>query len=84
MNENENKVSVARQKILMHHFIGSVEDIHVFDQMSEKVMPHAINWIGRDSIGYSLMLNFVRGNPTLFDISSSVPHTHAGMKRKQC
>lgn len=84
MNENENKASVARQKILMHHFTRSVEDIHVFAQMSEKVMPHAINWIGRDSLGYSLMLNFVRGNPTLFDISSSVPHLHAGVKRKQC
>jgi len=83
MNQNENKASVARQKILMHHFTGHDEDINVFTQMPETILPHAISWIGRDSLGYSLMLNFVQGSPTLFHIPN-VGHQHAGVKRKLC
>jgi hypothetical protein len=83
MNENGNKASVSRQKILKHHFTGRDEDILVFAQMPETVMPCAISWIGRDSLGYSLMLNFVRGNPTLFHLPN-VHHQYAGVKRKQC
>ena len=84
MNENENKASVARQKILKHHFTESNHhDDDFFTQMQEAILPHAISWIGRDSLGYSLMLNFVRGNPTLFH-PPNVCHPHAGVKRKQC
>lgn len=84
MNANGSKAVVARQKILIHHFTGRAADIHAFTRMPETVMPHAISWIGRDSLGYSLMFDFVRGDPTLFDISNNRFHVHAGVKRKLC
>jgi hypothetical protein len=84
MNANGGKAVVARQKILIFHFTGRAADIHAFTRMPETVKPHAISWIGRDSLGYSLMFDFVRGNPTLFDIFSNRFHLHAGVKRKLC
>ena len=83
IRDSDNKASVARQKILMHHFTGRDEDILVFAQMPETVMPYAISWIGRDSLGYSLMLKFIRGNPTFFSLPN-VHHQYVGVKRKQC
>jgi hypothetical protein len=69
MNKYDDKVEVARQKILKYHFSGGSGDLHVFDTMSETLMPHAIAWIGRNRIGSTLMFNFVRGFPVLFNIS---------------
>ena len=86
MNENEDKESVACQKILRHHFTENNNndgDDNVFAQIPEMILPHAIIWIGRDSLGYSLMLNFVQGNPTLFH-PPNVHRLHAGVKRKHC
>ncbi|KAL3770911.1 hypothetical protein ACHAWU_003220 [Discostella pseudostelligera] len=84
MNASKNKAGVARQKILMHHFTGGESDIHTFSSMLETEMPHAISWIGRDYLGYSLMFDFVCSNPALFDISYNGSQVHAGMKRKMC
>lgn len=69
MNKYDDKVEAARQKILKYHFSGGSGDLHVFDTMSETLMPHAIAWIGRNRIGSTLMFNFVRGFPVLFNIS---------------
>ena len=66
MNRNPNKVEVARQKILMHHFSSSGSDVDVFASMSKNVLPHAIEWIGRDKQCYSLMFDFARAFPFLF------------------
>jgi hypothetical protein len=84
MNASKNKAGVARQKVLMHHFTGGESDIHAFSTMPETAMPHAISWIGRDSLGYSLMFDFVCSNPALFDIFYNRSQVHAGMKRKMC
>jgi hypothetical protein len=66
MNRNPNKVEVAREKILMHHFSSGGTAVNVFASMSEKVLPHAIEWIGRDKQCYSLMFDFARTFPFLF------------------
>ena len=66
MNENENKIEVAREKILKSHFIGEAVDISVFALMPEALLPHAIEWIGRDRLGFSLMYQFVAGYPLDF------------------
>ena len=72
MNENENKVEVAREKILNSHFTGEAVDIGVFARMPEALLPHAIEWIGRDRLGFSLMYQFVGGYPLDFsDYNSS-------------
>ena len=82
--DDDNKAAVARQKILITHFSGGGTDVHAFTRMPETAMPHAISWIGRDYQGYSLMLNFVRGFPSLFGRNNSdALNRHAGVKRKQ-
>lgn len=93
VNENDNKSEVARQKIFERHFAGgSVENVsfargstdiaQVLASMPESVLVHAIEWIGRDSLGYSVMNDFVRGFPHLFDPETG-PRAAAVRKRKR-
>ena len=91
LNENEDKVEVARQKILQTHF--STEDspkMQEFLDMKLEVMPTAIAWIGRPlSIdwtgekvsGLSTMFNLMRRLPDLFD--STTQKKTGGTKRKR-
>ncbi len=81
MNDNENKVEVAREKILNSHFTGEAVDIGVFARMPEALLPHAIEWIGRDRLGFSLMYQFVAGNPLYF--SDDNYSSRAAKKLKQ-
>ncbi len=79
MNSNDNKTEVARQKMLMTHFSGADASVEVFASMDTKIMPHAIDWIGRDDAGFCLMYRVARGMPSLFETSIAVK---AGTKRK--
>ena len=72
MNRNENKVEVARQKILQYHFADGDANIHVFASTPEPSLPFAIEWIGRNSDGRTLMYHFVRAIPTLFGVMLSL------------
>ena len=69
-NKNEDKSEVARQKILQYHFPGGCTNIHIFTRMSESVLVYAMEWMGRNNLGYSLMYGVVRGVPHLFDARS--------------
>lgn len=81
INMNNNKVEVARQKILKHHFSGENDNIHVFTtRLRIEVLPHAISWIGRDGLGFMLMYHAMQALPTLFE--SAVSFHLAGRKRK--
>ena len=80
MNYNENKVKVARKKIMKSHFAGEAVDISVFALMPEALIPHAIEGIGRDKLGFSLMYQFVAGYP--LDFSDSIS-SRAAKKLKQ-
>ena len=82
MNRNEDKSEVARQKILRYFFSGGGDKASAFAQMPEKVMPVALEWIGRTVSGFSLMYNVVRGNPTLFDMTHVQQHLRASKRRK--
>jgi hypothetical protein len=76
VNSTGDRSEVARQKILERHFAGGVSDIQyargntdiaqVFSRAPDSVLVHAIEWIGRDDLGYSVMNDFVRGFPQLF------------------
>ncbi len=50
--------------------------------MPESALVHAMEWIGRDNLGYSVMNDFVRGFPHLFDPEDG-PRAAAGRKRKR-
>lgn len=80
MNKNPNKAEVARKKILMYHFSKGNSGINALTCLHETVLPHAIEWMGRDELGYSSMFRFVQSLPMLFDISRGQP---AGSKRRK-
>ena len=92
LNENDDKLEVARQKILQTHF-SSQDDTASMQELlgiELKVMPTVIAWIGRPShddwsgtkvSGLSLMYNLVRKLPDLVD--SSAKKKHASKKRKR-
>ena len=81
MNKFEDKVEVARKKILNYHFSGGSGDLNVFATMPETLMPHVIAWIGRNKMESNLMFNFVRGFPVLFNVSKQ--STSEAKKRKR-
>ena len=78
LNKHRGKAAVARQKILAYHFSAESANIHVFDGMSVLMLPHAIEWIGRDGLGISLMYEVARGIPSL--VKSKILHVNG--KRK--
>ena len=80
MNTHEDKVAVARRKIIAYHFSGDIVDIQEFASMAEPKLPHAIEWIGRDPVHVSLMYHVTRGISALFERNAYAKF--AGGKRK--
>ena len=86
VNKNDNKSEVAREKILERHFArarGNTDVAQVFSSAPDSVLVHAIEWIGRDDLGYSVMNDFVRGFPQLFGDRSVIMQDVADRKRKR-
>ena len=81
LNELVNKSEVARQKILMHHFSGEDPNIEAFASMNMDILPRAMEWIGRNDLGLSLMYQVARGMPSLFELNTK-PKSVVGNKRK--
>ena len=84
MNEDEDKVEVARQKILRYGDINMEE----FVDMELGVLPHAIAWIGRDFGGLvemRLLYRLVKSVPFLFDFhdGKAKAKQRMGGKRKR-
>lgn len=70
MNENENKFEVARRKIIQYHFLNGEDNIQEFVGMELGLLPHAIEWTGRDDTGHSVLYQIVRSMPSLFEYES--------------
>mmetsp|Transcript_38962 Transcript_38962/g.70190 ORF Transcript_38962/g.70190 Transcript_38962/m.70190 type:complete len:580 (+) Transcript_38962:354-2093(+) len=80
INRENSKSQSARIKIIKTHFSGSKINLQPFVAMELQVLPHAIAWMGRDGIddndeittetnGRSLLYQFLRGIPSLFEIN---------------
>jgi hypothetical protein len=69
LNRNADKVEVARLKILDSHFYGGSTGINSLASLHKTMLPHAIEWMGRDELGYAAMFEFVQRSPILFDVS---------------
>ena len=77
LNENKDKVEVARQKILQTHLSsGDTSKMQELLDMELEMMPSVMNWIGRPAhdgwrganvSGLSAMYNLTRRVPDLFD-----------------
>ena len=91
MNENKDKVEVARQKILQTHFSDdTISKMQELLDMELEMIPTAIAWMGRPSptgwigenvSGLSLMFNLMRRLPDLFDSSPQKKSYAAKRKR---
>ena len=93
MNRNEDKVEVARQKILQTHFSDSddTSKMQEFLDMELEVMPNAIAWMGRPKhigwrgtnvSGLSVMYNLLRRIPDLFDSSAQKNLSGVGKRKR--
>jgi len=80
LNKNQDKSSVRRRKVLIHLHGVEVKGIPKMNGMSRSTLPSALEWIGRDTLGFSLMYNVVRGTPTLFE--SKLTPIYVGKKMK--
>jgi len=67
LNRNGNKKEVVRQKIILSHFQGENINLREFLDMELKVMPCAIAWVGKDTLGCSLLYQLVRARISLID-----------------
>lgn len=77
LNENKDKIEVARQKILQTHFsTNDTSNLQVFTDLEPEEIPAAIAWIGRPAepanwlgehdSGLTLMYNLMRRIPDMF------------------
>lgn len=85
LNQNKEKVEVARQKILKYHFSDGGDNASAFAQMSEVLLPFALEWIGRtvSELSLSLMYDVTRGNPTLFDSAHHAQQHLRALKQRK-
>lgn len=61
------KVAEGVRKLILEHYFTNVSAIgRVFVDVDKKILPNAMEWIGRDGLGFSAMYHLVRGNPLLF------------------
>jgi hypothetical protein len=55
------KVGIARHKIIENHFSTSKINTQAFALMSVPVLSQAVEWIGRELLGFSLLYQVLRG-----------------------
>ena len=59
--------------IILTHYLTNVGAIgRVFADFDVKALPDAMEWIGRDVIGFSAMYNLIRSNPMMILMSGLV------------
>jgi hypothetical protein len=56
----------VRTMILTHYLTNADAIGRVFANLDVTVLPDAMEWIGRDNIGFSVMYNLLRSNPISF------------------
>jgi hypothetical protein len=71
-NQNDDKVAVARRKILFQHFggPGRVQKLHDLG-LARGAVAHLVHWIGREQSELSLMFDFVKSIPDLIEGGSN-------------
>ena len=63
MNNESNKLEVARLKIIMEHFSDSEINMQIFADMELNVRPHAIAWMARDNhLLFGMLEDFIEDN----------------------
>ena len=63
MNKWEDKVGVARKKIVATHFGDADACFQIFAPMATPTLPTALSWIGRDRREYSMMYQLLHSMP---------------------
>ena len=70
MNRERSKSSIARRKVIRSHLSSSdktVTQTLIDLNLGFHMMPQLLAWIGREEKELSIMLDFLRGVPTLFE-----------------
>ena len=64
MNKHKDKKQVARMKVIENHFAGDF-DVNALACNEKKLLPRAISWLGKDSLGCSAVYYMVRAMPEI-------------------
>ena len=56
----------------------------IFFDMDLKLMPHAVAWIGRDTVGFPLLHRLIRGMPSLCDYHGNAKLAVAKREIEEC
>ncbi|KAL3767323.1 hypothetical protein ACHAWU_006979 [Discostella pseudostelligera] len=56
------KAEFIREKILAHYFTNVDATTRVFVNVDTTILPSAMEWIGRDCVGFTAMYTLLRGN----------------------
>ena len=67
LNKGNDNAEVARKKILVYSGLDEETVCNAFAPMSTTLLPTAIEWIGRDRLGFSAMYYLVQNVPTLLE-----------------
>jgi hypothetical protein len=80
-NRNDDKVAVARRKILFEHFSGKerVQKLHDLG-LARGAVAHLVHWIGKEQSELPLMFDFVKSMPDLIEGAVQCAHSK---KRKE-
>ena len=82
LNRNNTKSGAARAKILHYHFLNKdVPEVECFIAMDLKILPIAISWIGKDSVGFPVLNQVFKTMPNLCGSNKNVDSI--GLKRKR-
>jgi hypothetical protein len=81
LNKDSDKAAVARRKIPQVHFSGEsrVQKLHVLN-LTPKVVPNLLSWIGKQQSELFLMYEYLKTVPAL--IEGAAVATSASRKRK--
>jgi hypothetical protein len=71
LNSNKNKYDVIRAKIMKYYFLDRTNVGLGFSDIESTIMPYAIEWIGRDCLGYSTMFDLLRSMPWLVETKAN-------------
>jgi len=62
----------VRANILAHYFTSVDTISRIFVDIDVRILPSAMEWIGRDDLGFSAMYHLLRGHPQLYSSSLDI------------
>lgn len=80
-NKSKNKMAVVRLKLRWFYFSDIAKLGKFFYSLKKTILPHAIEWIGRDRNGFKAMYDLFRTMPWLINMRTESKHSTKKKRR---